>query len=152
MIFIQVFKTLLRPSSLECSEVPLVYLQATFLISKRGIHHIFVKIIAPVPYLGSWVLVAPIIASTFLKDRYPFLLKAIGVNYWYSFSIPSPSKVNAWRFSSSNVCMHPSFWTIFKKGNRMSPRKCLKKNSHSSFSTSFLTCLLILIMLVLSLP
>jgi len=45
-----------------------------------GIVIILVKIIALVVYLGSWGLVASIIALIFLQDYHPFLLEVIRVN------------------------------------------------------------------------
>jgi hypothetical protein len=51
-----------------------------FPISNGGIGLISMKVITPVAYLGSWALIAFIIASRFLLDFHPFFLEAIGVS------------------------------------------------------------------------
>lgn len=78
--FIGNFRKLLKPCSLECSEVPLLHQQTSLPISKCGIGLVFVEVIASAMYLGSWGLVTLIITSKFLQNNRLFLLGAISGN------------------------------------------------------------------------
>ncbi len=81
-----VFERLLGPGSLECFEAPLVCQHVALPISNGGVVLISLKVIAPITYLRSWALVAPIICSKFLLDFCLFLLKVIGVSNLGPFS------------------------------------------------------------------
>jgi hypothetical protein len=59
----------------ECLEAPLVYQQAFLPISKGGVGFVYVEVITPSMYLGNWGLVAPIVASRFLQNNHPILIK-----------------------------------------------------------------------------
>jgi hypothetical protein len=50
-------------------------------------------LIALTPYLGSWALVAPIIAIKFLLNHHPFLLEAIDANDFSPFPYQNPFEV-----------------------------------------------------------
>ncbi len=87
-----VFERPLSLGSLKCLETLLVYWQMAFLISKGSVGLILLKVIALVAYLGSWALVAPIIASRFLFDFRPFLLEVIGASNSGPFSFQAHLK------------------------------------------------------------
>jgi hypothetical protein len=55
-----------------------VHQQASLLISHGGVGLISTKVIMLVAYLGSWALVAPIIATKFFLNYRLFLLEMIG--------------------------------------------------------------------------
>jgi hypothetical protein len=80
LTFMKVFKRLLSSSFLDCLEAPLVHWQISLLIFNGKISLISLETIVLMAYLGSWVLVAPIIAFRFLLDSCPFPLEVIGAN------------------------------------------------------------------------
>jgi hypothetical protein len=67
----------LRPSFFKCPKASLVHQQASFPIIKSGIGFVSLEVITTTMYLGNKGLVDPIIASRFLQDGHPFLLKVI---------------------------------------------------------------------------
>jgi hypothetical protein len=75
-----VFLKLLGLGSLECPKAPLVHPQVALTIFNGGIRLTSSNVIALTTYLGSWALITSVIASKFLLDFCPFLLKAIGAN------------------------------------------------------------------------
>jgi hypothetical protein len=82
------FWEILGPKFLDCSQTPLVHRQAPLLISNGGIGLISTKVITLEAYLGSWALVASIIAIKFFLNYYLFLLEVIGLK----ILVHSPSK------------------------------------------------------------
>ncbi len=76
----RVFERLLGPSSLECLEALLDCSHAVFPISSGGVRLISLEVITLAIYLGSWALIALVIAFKFLLDFRLFLLEAIGAS------------------------------------------------------------------------
>jgi len=71
------FGHLLSPGTFDNLEEPLARKQASFPITFGGIKLIPIATIAPTTYLGSWALVASIIATRFMVDHRPFLLELL---------------------------------------------------------------------------
>ncbi len=77
LTFLQVFGRLLGPGSFNSPKGPLAYKQVFFLITFDGIGVIPTTTIASIAYLKSWAFIASIIATKFMVDHCPFLLKAL---------------------------------------------------------------------------
>jgi hypothetical protein len=75
-----VFKKLLGLDSLKCPKALFVHQHVVCPIFSEGIRLIFSKVIILVTCLGSWTLLALVIAFRFLLNFRPFLLEMIGVN------------------------------------------------------------------------
>ncbi len=75
-----IFYKLLGLSSMVYFEAFFVRLHVVLPISSEGIRVISLEVIVPIVYLGSWALVALVIASRNLLDLHSSLLEAIGVS------------------------------------------------------------------------
>ncbi len=75
-----VFERLLGMGSLECPKAPLIHWHVAIPNYNGDIGLISLEVIALATFLGHQALVAPIIASRFLLDSCPLLLKAIGAS------------------------------------------------------------------------
>jgi len=75
-----IFERLLGQCLLECLKAFLVCQYVVFPIFSGGVGLISSEVIALAAYLGSWALIAPVIASRFLLDSHTFFLEVIGVS------------------------------------------------------------------------
>ncbi len=73
----KMFRHLLGPRSFDSLEGPLVHKETSLLITFNGVRLISTSTIAPTSYLGSWTLVALVIATRFMVDQRPFFLKTL---------------------------------------------------------------------------
>jgi hypothetical protein len=109
-----------------------------FPIFSGGVGLIFLEVIILATYLKSWALVAPIIASRFLLDSQPLLLKAIGA----SNSRPFPFQTHLrsmWKLlplMGYNMCS--LFWVIGQDRHRSPWREYFKKITQPFFLLNFL--------------
>ncbi len=69
----------MHSSSLDCPQAPLVCQHVILPIFSGDQLH-FHRAHCIVAYLGSWALIAPIIAAKFLLNYHTFLLEMIGAN------------------------------------------------------------------------
>jgi len=67
----------LDPRSFDSLEGPLAHKQASLPIIFNGIEFISTSTIAPIAFLGYWVLVTSVIIVRFMVDQSPFFLEAL---------------------------------------------------------------------------
>jgi hypothetical protein len=127
--------------SLKCPKGLLVHQQVALTIFIGGIGLISLNIIALATYLMSWALVTSIIASRFLLDFHPFLLKAIGANSLGSLPFQAHLRLTQRLLRLGVVTCVPPFEQLAEQGANCF-QKNISKRLHDHFFNIIFFCLL----------